>query len=170
MRILIAGIGNIFMGDDAFGCRVADDLAHHDMPDQVQVQDFGIRSYDLAYAMMEDYDAVIVIDAMVMGERPGTVSLVDADKADLKDLAVGEPDTHSMNPLTALRLVKAMGGVVGHLYVVGCEPAVMGIEEIGLSEPVRAAVPSAVAMVEDLVHELIKKRPDPFPRGLFQSN
>jgi hydrogenase maturation protease len=167
MRILVAGIGNIFMGDDAFGCRVADDLAHHAMPDQVRVADFGIRSYDLAYAIMDDYDAVILIDAMPLGEPPGTVSLIEPDSAELEELSAGEVDAHSMSPVAALRLVHNLGGDVRRLYVVGCEPAVLDAEEIGLSDPVSAAVPGAVAMVEMLIHELLEKEP---ARGTHQSN
>ena len=57
-RILVAGIGNIFFGDDAFGCEVAAELAKRPLPDGIKVlRDFGIRSYDLAYAMMEDLRA-----------------------------------------------------------------------------------------------------------------
>lgn len=167
MRILVAGIGNIFMGDDAFGCRVADDLAHHQMPDEVRVADFGIRGYDLAYAIMDDYDAVILIDAMSHGEAPGTVSLIEPDSAELEELAAGEADAHSMNPMTALRLVHNLGGDVRRLYVVGCEPAVLDAEDIGLSDAVSAAVPGAVAMVEMLVHDLLEKEP---ARGVHQAN
>jgi len=167
MRILVAGIGNIFMGDDAFGCRVAGDLTRHEMPEEVRVKDFGVRSYDLAYAIMDDYDAVILVDAMPLGEAPGTVALIEADSGKLEELAAGEPDPHNMTPVAALQLVRSLGGDVRHLYVVGCEPAALGTEEIGLSDPVSAAVPGAVAMVETLVHDLLEKQP---AKGGFQSN
>ncbi|MDQ3686285.1 MAG: hydrogenase maturation protease, partial [Acidobacteriota bacterium] len=55
-RILIAGIGNIFLGDDAFGCEVAQRLSGRTLPDEVRVVDFGIRGLDLAYALMDGYD------------------------------------------------------------------------------------------------------------------
>jgi len=151
MRILVAGIGNIFMGDDAFGCEVATELAKRPWPEGVRVADFGIRSYDLAYAIMDDMDVVVLIDAAPRGERPGTVYLIEPDSLD--QLEAGVPDAHSMNPLAALQLVRALGGETRRLYVVGCEPAVLESEEIGLSEPVRAAVAGAAAMVEDLVLE-----------------
>ena len=168
MRILVAGIGNIFMGDDAFGCRVADDLLHHELPEEVRVKDFGIRSYDLAYAILEDYDAVILVDTMSLGEPPGTVALIEPDAGELEEIASGgEPDAHSMNPVAALQLAHALGGDVRHLYVVGCEPAVLDIEEIGLSDPVSAAVPGAVSLVESLIHHLLEKRP---VRAVFGSN
>lgn len=162
MRILVAGIGNIFMGDDAFGCEVAGELARRAVPEGVRVTDFGIRSYDLAYAIMEDYDAVILVDAMPLGEPPGTVSLIAPDSADWERLAAGAPDAHSMNPLTALQMVRAMGGAARRIYVVGCEPAVLEAEDLGLSEPVRAAVPGAAALVERLVRDLIETRESRF--------
>jgi len=137
------------------------------MPDQVRVADFGIRSYDLAYAIMDDYDAVILIDTMALGEPPGTVSLIEPDSAELEQLAAGEADAHSMNPMTALRLVHHMGADVRRLYVVGCEPAILDAEEIGLSDLVSAAIPGAVAIVETLVHDLLENEP---ANTIHQSN
>ena len=158
MSILVAGVGNIFMGDDAFGCEVATELARREWPDGVRVADFGIRSYDLAYAIMDTRGPVILVDAVPRGEPAGTVYLIEPDSGELDKLATGPPDPHSMNPLAALQFVRALGGEPDRLYVVGCEPAVIEAEEIGLSDPVRAAVPNAVAMVEALVHELIETR------------
>ena len=164
MRVLAAGIGNIFMGDDAFGCEVAAELAKRRWPEGVRVHDFGIRSYDLAYAIMDGYDAVILIDAMPRGELPGTVSLIEPMRSGLGTrLADGAPDAHSMNPLTALQLVRSLGGEARRIYVVGCEPAVLETDEIGLSDVVRAAVPGAAGMVEALIHELIRTRESPLP-------
>ncbi|HEX4086796.1 MAG TPA: hydrogenase maturation protease [Chthoniobacteraceae bacterium] len=155
MRILVAGIGNIFMGDDAFGCEAAAALAHGRLPAGVRVEDFGIRAYDLAYAIMEEWDAVILLDALPRGEPPGTVTLLEPD---CLEVSQGEPDAHSMNPMTALQMVRALGGEVRRLYVVGCEPSILETEELGLSAPVSAAVPGAVAMVESLVRELMETR------------
>lgn len=159
MRILVAGIGNIFLGDDAFGCEVASELAKRPLPEGVRLTDFGIRSYDLAYAIMDGYDAVILVDAMPRGEAPGTVFLVEPDAGELERLAAGLPDAHSMNPMTALRLVRSLGGEARNLYVVGCEPAVLETDEIGLSEPVRAAVPGALRLIERLIQQLLEKEP-----------
>jgi hydrogenase maturation protease len=162
-RILIAGIGNIFMGDDAFGCEAARELAGREWPDGVRVVDFGIRSYDLAYAIMEGWEAVILVDAMPRGERPGTVYLIEPESGEVGGLEEGAPDAHSMNPLTALQLVRTLGGEDPRLYVVGCEPGGLDAEEFGaegfgLSEPVRAAVPGAVETVAELVRELLETR------------
>ena len=161
MRILVAGIGNIFLGDDAFGSEVARELARSaELPDGVRVVDFGIRSYDLAYAIMDGPDATILVDATPRGEPPGTVSLVEPDLSALAKLDTGEIDAHSMNPVRVLQLVRSLGGEPSRgLYLVGCEPAVLEADALGLSEPVQAAVPQAVAMIQSLVRDLLQGKP-----------
>jgi len=156
--ILIAGIGNIFMGDDAFGCEVAAELARQTLPDWVTVRDFGIRSYDLAYAMMEDYDAVILIDALPRGERPGTLYLVEpeVDKNKLDERRCEVVNAHNMNPVRVLDMVRYLGGYPKKLYVLGCEPAVLESEEgcMGLSDQVKLAVDPAVNMIKKLIFDI----------------
>ena len=97
--ILVAGIGNIFFGDDAFGCEVARELMRRPLPERVKVVDYGIRSYDLAYAIMDDYDATILVDAVPRGEPPGTLYLIELDLEDLGLAGQAIPDAHSMNPV-----------------------------------------------------------------------
>jgi hydrogenase maturation protease len=152
MRILVAGIGNIFFGDDAFGVEVARELLRREWPGDVRVEDFGIRSYDLAYAIMDGYDVVILIDAAPRGGAPGTVSLIEPDTAGLEADEV--VNAHSMNPVRVLQMVRSLGGETQRLYLVGCEPAVLETEELGLSGPVQSAVPEAVELIESLVREL----------------
>lgn len=155
-RILIAGIGNIFLGDDGFGVEVAGRLTQRAWPEGVQVRDFGIRGFDLAYAMMEGNDATILVDALPHGGTPGTLYVLEPD---LSELAEGdaEIETHAMDPVKVLRLVKALGGEPKRVLVVGCEPATFGPEEgqMGLSTPVQSAVDEAVRMVEELVETLV---------------
>ncbi len=160
-RILVAGIGNIFLGDDAFGSEVARELSRETLPDGVRVVDFGIRSYDLAYAIMENYDATILVDATPRGEPPGTVSLIEPDLSELDGLETSEEvDAHSMNPVRVLQLVRSLGGKPDcGLYLVGCEPAVLETDALGLSEPVQAAIPQAVAMIQSLVRDLLHGNP-----------
>lgn len=161
-RILIAGVGNIFAGDDAFGVEVIRELARHPLPETVLVKDFGIRSYDLAYALMDGYSVTILVDAASRGHAPGTVYLIEPDVEAIEGEA--SVDAHSMNPVAVLQLVRALGGSLGRLYVVGCEPEVLESEEIGLSPNVSAAVPQAVQMIESLVHRLINEKVSPaFP-------
>jgi len=165
MNILIAGIGNIFFGDDAFGCEVAAQLMRRPLPERVRVIDFGIRSYDLAYAMMNGPDVTIFIDATPRGQPPGTIYLLEPDK-NILDSNFGEVvNAHSMNPVRVLQLIHSLGGQPGRLYLVGCEPAVLETEEgaMGLSEKVQAAVAPAIEMIETLIREILKEAGNPAP-------
>ena len=158
-RVLVAGIGNIFFGDDAFGCEVATELAKQSLPDGVNIVDFGIRAYDLAYAIMDGYDATILIDAAPRGEKPGTVYLLelDADKVDISGDEIA--DAHALTPVRVLQLIRALGGQAKNLYLVGCEPARLdGDGVFGLSEDVRDAVPVAIKMIETIIADLARGR------------
>lgn len=151
-KVLVAGVGNIFLGDDAFGVEVCRSLSQRDLPPDVVVKDFGIRSYDLGYTLMEDWDLVILVDTLSQGEKPGTMYLLDPDVLSTK----GTPlfDAHSMNPESVLQLVRALGGNLPRLLVVGCEPDVaeFNVEgQVGLSAPVQAQLGEAVRMVEELI-------------------
>jgi hydrogenase maturation protease len=153
-RILVAGIGNVFLGDDGFGVALADRLARRELPTGVDVVDFGIRGMDLAYAM-EGYDAVVLLDATPRGHPPGTLYVIEAEIDD-DDVA---PDAHGMDPVKVLALVRALGGSPPRTLVVGCEPLtrMTGEEDevvADISEPVRAALDEAVRMVESLLMEL----------------
>jgi hydrogenase maturation protease len=154
--ILIAGIGNIFQGDDAFGCEVIRQLNPAALPDGVTVTDFGIRSYDLAYALMHGYDAVVMVDATSRGEEPGTLYLIEPELDRLSESEQAAVDAHSMNPVSVIRMAQTMGGIKGKLYLVACEPAVLESDEIGLSDKVKEAVPQAVTMIASLVKDLLK--------------
>jgi hydrogenase maturation protease len=164
-RILIAGIGNIFLGDDGFGCEVTARLARRAWPEGVRVVDFGIRGLDLAFALLDGYDAAILIDAAPRGGEPGMIYVIEPDLRELSEPCATETsqlpmavDAHAMNPLNVFSLVRSMGGGFGRILLVGCEPSTLGPEEgqIGLSEPVAAAVDEAVGAVESLVGELLE--------------
>ena len=155
-RILVAGIGNIFLGDDAFGVEVVQRLAQRPMGDGVQVIDFGIRGFDLAYAILDGYDAVIMVDATARGGAPGTLYVIEPDLTRLDESEPMEIETHGMTPEHVLQLVRTFGGDPQGILVVGCEPATFGPEgegQMGLSEPVAAAVAEAMQMVEELVQK-----------------
>lgn len=151
--ILVAGIGNIFLGDDAFGVEVAQRLACRELPAGVQVIDFGIRGFDLAFALMDDYGAVILIDAVPRGEAPGTLFTIEPDWDSLVSAGV---EAHSMNPMKVLAMVKAMGGQPKRILLVGCEPSPMPEDEerMGLSEPVERSLDQAVTIIETLIKQL----------------
>ena len=156
-RILIAGVGNIFLGDDGFGVEVVRRLAEREMPEGVEVKDFGIRGMDLAYALQEDYEAVVFVDAVPRGEEPGTVYLIEPEIEEDGEVAL---DTHGMDPVKVIKLSRALGAKSTRTLVVGCEPQVVLSGEdyddmsMELSEPVQAAVGEAVKLVESLVEEI----------------
>jgi hydrogenase maturation protease len=155
-RILVAGIGNIFLGDDAFGVEVVRELSQRQIPPGVRVVDFGIRGLDLAYALMDGYDRVILVDAVPRGATPGTVYVIEPDVGNGEQTQLAE--THGMDPVKVLRLVQSMGGRLPPLKLVGCEPATFGTDEdpaLGLSDPVQAAVPEAVGVIENLIREAL---------------
>ena len=162
--ILVAGIGNIFFGDDAFGSEVARELMRRPLPEGVKVDDFGIRSYDLAYALMDGCDAIL-IDAVPRGKPPGTLYMIEPDLGNPDGAGNAIPDAHSMTPASVLEMVRSLGGQTGRIYLVGCEPSVLESEDgrMGLSESVQAAVPRAIEMIEslmdDLLHDKIPTRP-----------
>jgi hydrogenase maturation protease len=157
-RILVAGIGNIFLGDDGFGCEVAARLSQRTLPTEVRVVDFGIRSFDLMYALMDEYDLTILVDAVPRGSEPGTLYVIEPDLPDLNDIDNSIPqemlvEPHTMNPGKVLGLAKTMGGEFKRILLVGCEPATLGPAEgqMGLSSQVMASVDGAVELVESLI-------------------
>jgi len=158
-RVLVAGIGNIFLGDDAFGVEVVKRLSGRQLPEGVRVVDFGIRGFDLAYALQDGYETTILVDACPRGEQPGTIYVVQPDLEAL-DSDPQQPatlDAHTMNPMNVLRLARSMNAQMKNVLVVGCEPATLGGEEgyMGLSEPVELAVSEAANLVESLVNKAL---------------
>ena len=111
-RILVAGIGNIFMGDDAFGVEVARRLMERNLPDEVRVVDFGIRGLDLAYALQDGYETTILIDAYPHGQPPGTVSVVEPDVNEISAAPGSFVEPHSLHPMNVLRMAHAMNGLI----------------------------------------------------------
>ena len=158
-RILIAGIGNIFLGDDAFGVEVAQRLAARTFPQGVRVVDFGIRGIDLTYALLDGCDVAILVDAVPRGEAPGTVYLIEPEAPADAPMPQGMPliEPHDLDPAKVLRLVASLGGTVRRVLLVGCEPTPFDPEQdmqMELSPPVRAAVDEAVNLIVSLVTEM----------------
>lgn len=167
VSILAAGVGNIFLGDDAFGCEVAQRLLQRELPPQVRVVDFGIRGIDLAYALLEGYELSILIDAAPRGGEPGTLYVIEPDLAGLDHMPSQEflLETHGMDLLRVLALVKSMGGVLNRVLLVGCEPSVDSPDPGGLSKPVEASLDRAVELVESL----IKRNLTEYARTVYSS-
>ncbi|MEU9143856.1 hydrogenase maturation protease [Streptomyces sp. NPDC048349] len=154
-RTLVAGIGNVFLGDDGFGVETVRALSAHELPDGVEVVDFGVRGVHLAYQLLDGYDTLVLVDATARGGEPGTLYVIEPDGGAGPGGAV--LDGHHMSPDAVLALLDTLCAGTGtapprRTLVVGCEPA--SVEEgIGLSPPVAAAVPQAARMVLDLLHD-----------------
>jgi hydrogenase maturation protease len=159
--ILVAGVGNIFLGDDAFGVETVRALSARPLPVGVSAVDFGIRGFDLAFALLHPWHAVIIVDALPRGEPPGTLytlqpQLTTVGAADSPEETL---NPHGMDPMHVLRLALSMGPIEAQVYVLGCEPEDFGDElegRMGLSPTVQASVPEAVAMLETLVSTLLR--------------
>jgi hydrogenase maturation protease len=165
--ILVAGIGNIFNGDDGFGVAVAQRLAGRPLPAGVTVKDFGIRGLDLTYALLDGYAAAILVDTAQRGGPPGTVYVIEPEAASTAD---PQPEDlllspHELDPARVLRLAMALGSRCRRVVLVACEPASFGDEELGameLTPPVAAAIDPAVDLVEQVITQLLAEENPPW--------
>jgi hydrogenase maturation protease len=167
-KILVAGIGNLFKADDAFGCEVARRLSErapeNRMDDSVSVVDFGIRGIDLAYALSDGiYDLVVLVDAIQRGGDPGTVYLIEPDLNNIDAASEGGTlgaDSHGMHPARVLSWAKAMGAELPIVRLVGCEPEDIVAEEedirVGLTPRVALAVDPAMRLITRLTKEFVR--------------
>lgn len=152
-RILVACIGNLFLGDDGFGVEAARSLTAANLGPDVKVIDYGIRGLDLAYALLDRWESVVLVDAVARGEKPGTLYLLRPGSVP----GQSGLDPHSMDPVRVLATARSLGKVTADLYLIGCEPLDFGDEvegRMGLSHDVSAAIPEAVSMVRELVAKL----------------
>ncbi|MFZ0667546.1 MAG: hydrogenase maturation protease [Acidimicrobiales bacterium] len=155
-RVLVAGIGNIFLSDDGFGVEVANRLRSRELPENVRVEDFGIRGVHLAYELLEGYRAALLVDAIDMREAPGTIAVIEPEPP----AAVGDDespspiDAHTMTPDLVLGTLAQLGGCLDRILVVGCQPESLD-EGIGLSESVAQKVDGAVELCCELIIELV---------------
>ena len=155
-RVLIAGIGNVFLGDDGFGVEVAWKLAGRPLPDGVVVADVGVRALHLAFQLLDKPDVLLVIDAVDRGERPGTLFVIEPR---IEPAAGRVADAHSMNLETVVAALRGLGGEVPPILLVGCQPEFVG-DRMGLTPVVERAVPRAVALVERTIVRTIEGRND----------
>jgi len=178
-RLLIAGVGNIFLGDDGFGVEVASRLASAGLPDWAHVVDYGIRGMHLAYDLANGYESMILIDATARGGEPGTIYVIEPDLSAVQEAGTAGPaaesplfNAHGMQPDVVFGMLGMLDAGAREVLVVGCEPASLDYG-IGLSEPVEAAVGEAVRVVLDLVagaaasgegHHLVAKEWSHVPR------
>jgi hydrogenase maturation protease len=151
-RTLVAGIGNIFLGDDGFGCEVVRALKRMKLPAGVKVVDYGIRGLDLAYALLEPYETVIFVDTVSRGGAPGTVYLLQPSQAG--DSEATSLDPHSMDPVHLLAMARSLGEITAEIFIVGCEPQDFGDDLEGrmeLSAIVATSIPEAVNAVLEII-------------------
>ena len=150
MKVLIACVGNIFLGDDGFGVEVARSLSKRQLPEGVSVKDYGIRGFDLAYALLDPWDLVIMVDALSRGEAAGTLYVIEPE---LNGPASADTalNPHAMDPVRVLSLAASMGTISAQVLVVGCEPHDFGDElegRMGLSSPIEGVVEAAVGIMD----------------------
>jgi hydrogenase maturation protease len=156
-RVLVAGVGNIFLRDDGFGSEAARCLATRPLPPGVRVVDYGIRGVHLAYDLLDGYDALVVLDALPRGGQPGDLVVLQVGPDDVGE---AELDAHGMEPTAVLASLSWLGGQLPPTFVVGCEPADLS-EGMGLSPPVGGAVDRAVELVGRLLHDELAHLPGP---------
>ncbi|RSS81922.1 hydrogenase maturation protease [Streptomyces sp. WAC06614] len=172
--VLVAGIGNVFLGDDGFGVETVRQLAGCALPDGVEAVDFGVRGVHLAYQLLDGYDTAVLVDATARGGAPGTLYVIDAGTPAPDPVGPGGAaplDGHQMTPDTVLALLDTLCAGTGgtpprQVLVVGCEPAATE-EGMGLSAPVAAAVPEAVRLLLELVRDLAAEDPDGRSRAVL---
>jgi hydrogenase maturation protease len=152
-RVLVAGIGNIFFGDDGFGVELVRRLAREPVPEGVTVADIGIRSLHLAFALLDRPGLLLVVDAVSRGGPPGTIYLI---RPSAEAAHTGIPDAHAMNLETVVAAVRSLGGEPPPIVVVGCEPEFIG-ERVGLSPAVERALPHATALIHRTIAEELEK-------------
>lgn len=145
-RILVAGVGNVFLSDDGFGVEVIRALTHAPLPETVEVTDYGIRGLHLAYRLLDPPELLIFVDALSRGGAPGTLYLLEPE---LDGMPQATADAHGMDPATVFALVGTLGGTMPRVRIVGCEPAELG-EGMGLSPVVSAAIPGAARRIQAL--------------------
>ena len=149
-RTLVAGVGNIFQRDDAFGVEVIKLLAGRPWPSGVEVADFGIRGVHLVYELLGGCDLFVLVDAARRGYPPGTVTVLQVEPSDMaRD---GVLDAHGLAPDQVFAMLAAMDSRPARSLVVACEPADMS-PGMGLSDPVREALPAAVRAVEEILEQ-----------------
>jgi hydrogenase maturation protease len=158
-RTLVAGVGNVFLGDDAFGVEVVRLLGEQPREDGVEIRDFGIRGVHLAYELLNGCDLFVLIDAAPRGEKPGTVTVVDVELPDRASMTSPVIDAHSLTPDSIFALLVSLGGRPGRSLLVACEPADVSAG-MGLSEPVTEALPHAVRAVREILAQAAADTPD----------
>lgn len=174
-RFLVAGLGNLFRGDDAFGSEVARRLQSKEISTDVRVIDFGTRGYDFAFALADGYECVLIVDTVDRDAMPGTLFVIEPELDELENFRHNDiqDQSHDVNPLAALRLAKTFCDTLPRLILIGCQPLELGDEMegcLGLSEPVAAAIDPAIERVVSLLDEFANAVESPVTNGARHGN
>jgi hydrogenase maturation protease len=146
--VLVAGFGNLLLGDDGFGVAVVRKLAAEQVPAGVETLEVGTGGMELVYGLMGGFDRLIVVDAVRRGHAPGTLYVFRPSEADLA-AAAGEPiDPHFAEPTRAMKMARSLGYLPPDVTVVGCEPGPCDLDLV-LSPPVSMAVEQALGRVRE---------------------
>lgn len=158
-------MGNLLRGDDGFGVAVARELEDRELPEQVDVVEVGISGVSMAQELLDEYDGLVLVDAMERGAEPGTLHVERAEVPDLdqytdREIAGFAADMHQTDPSKVLVLGEALGVLPDKTVLVGCEPHETDDLEDRLSAPVDRAVPRAIEHIELVVDELLPSEAD----------
>ncbi len=159
LRVLVAGVGNVLHGDDGFGVAVVRRLASKALPEGVSIAETGIGGIHLVHELMAGYDALLVVDTVDRGRRPGTVMVIEADVVDVAEMTVEHrhdklADIHLATPERALMVARAVGVLPEQTFIIGCQPLELDSLEIGLTPVVEHAVETALAEIERCIRGL----------------
>ena len=160
MKVLIAGVGNVLLGDDGFGVEVARRMAGETLPEGVRVVETGIAGIALVHELGEGFDALVVADTVDRDRPPGTVMVIEPEVVDVRAMSLGErhdllADMHLATPERVFMLARALGTLPARLILVGCQPVDAETPHRGLSHPVAAAVTPAVEEIRRQVGLLV---------------
>jgi hydrogenase maturation protease len=156
-KILVAGSGNKYRGDDGFGPHAVEALQREALAGDVEVRDVGMCGVTLA-TDLGDYDLVIFIDAVQKGGEPGTIYKTEIKAEEVQELHSDEEkhafiyDIRESSLEDLLVYARAIGTLPPTTMVFGCE-----IQEITMSEKMTPPVAAAVPKVVDLVLAVLER-------------
>ena len=148
-RVLVGCVGNLLRGDDGFGPAVAARIGP--LPDGAELVETGIGGVALLQELLGHWDALVLVDAVDRGARPGTLFEIEPQVG----RAVHVPDVHLANPERVLAMAKALGCLPPRVLIVGCQPAIVDELHEGLSPEVERAVDAAAERVRRAVAEWV---------------
>lgn len=149
-RVLVAGFGNLLLGDDGFGIAVLRALGAEPLPPEVETMEVGTGGMELVFGLMSGCRKLIVVDVVRRGHPPGTMYVFRPSEADLALAPDQSIDPHFAEPTRAMKMAKKLGYLPEDVTVVGCEPGSCELD-LTLSPPVREAVEQAAGKIREVL-------------------